>query len=68
MLDAVEEHGEAFLVIRHGRAVARIEPTSTANGKRVKDLLRSNRPDARWADELRELRASLRVEDRPWNG
>jgi antitoxin (DNA-binding transcriptional repressor) of toxin-antitoxin stability system len=67
VLDAVEERGETFLVIRHGRAVARIEPTSTANGRRVKDLLRSSRPDARWSEELRELRTALRIEDRSWN-
>jgi prevent-host-death family protein len=68
LLDAVERRGETFLVVRHGRAVARIEPARAANGKAVKELLRSAPPDPGWADELRELRASLAVEDRPWNG
>ena len=68
LLDAVERRGETFLVVRRGRAIARIEPARAANGKRVKDLLHSSRLDARWANELRELRASLRVEDRRWNG
>jgi prevent-host-death family protein len=68
LLDAVERRGESFLVVRRGRAVARIEPARAANGKLVKQLLRSNRPDPRWASELRELRASLAVEDRRWRG
>jgi prevent-host-death family protein len=68
LLDAVERRGESFLVVRRGRAVARIEPARAANGKLVKELLRSNPPDRRWATELRELRASLTVEDRRWSG
>lgn len=68
LLDAVERRGESFLVVRRGRAVARIEPAGAANGKLVKDVLRSNPPDGRWASELRELRAALAIEDRPWDG
>jgi prevent-host-death family protein len=68
LLDAVERRGESFLVLRRGRAVARIEPARAANGKRVKEILRSNPPDRRWASELDELRASLAIEDRAWNG
>jgi prevent-host-death family protein len=68
LLDAVERRGESFLVVRRGRAVARIEPARAANGKRVKEILRANPPDRRWASELRELRAALTLEDRSWNG
>jgi prevent-host-death family protein len=68
LLDAVERRGESFLVVRRGHAVARIEPARAANGKLVKEILRSNPPDPRWASELDELRASLGIEDRPWNG
>jgi len=67
LLDSVERRGESFLVVRRGRTVARIEPARAANGKRVKEILRSTPPDRRWASELRELRASLSIEDRPWN-
>jgi antitoxin (DNA-binding transcriptional repressor) of toxin-antitoxin stability system len=68
LLDAVERRGETFLVLRRGRAVARIEPARAANGKVVKKLLRSKPPDRRWATDLRELRAALTVEDRSWTG
>ena len=68
LLDMVEQRGETFLVVRRGRAVARIGPARAANGKVVKEILRSNPPDARWASELHELRASLTVEDRRWSG
>jgi prevent-host-death family protein len=68
VLDAVERGGESFLVVRRGRPVARIEPARAANGKLVKELLRSHPADRRWASELHELRAGLVVEDRSWNG
>ena len=68
LLDMVEQRGETFLIVRRGRAVARIGPARAANGKVVKELLRSNPPDSRWASELHELRASLTVEDRRWSG
>jgi prevent-host-death family protein len=68
LLDAVERRGESFLVVRRGRAVARIEPARAANGKRVKEILRANPPDSHWASELTELRAALAIEDRSWNG
>jgi len=68
VLDAVERRSESFLVVRRGRAVARIEPARAANGKRVKEILRANPPDSRWAAELRELRGALTVEDRAWIG
>jgi prevent-host-death family protein len=64
LLDAVERRGETFVVVRRGHAVARIEPARAANGKHVKEILRSNPPDRRWASELGELRAALAIEDR----
>jgi prevent-host-death family protein len=68
VLDAVERRGESFLIVRRGHAVARVEPARAANGKLVKEVLRSNPPDRRWAFELRELRAALAVEDGLWTG
>ena len=68
LLDAVERRGETFLVVRRGRAVARIGPARAANGKAVKELLRRNPPDRQWAADLRDLRASLAVEERRWSG
>lgn len=68
LLNAVERRGESFLVVRRGHAVARIEPARAANGKRVKEIMRSNPPDREWASELHELRASLALEDRSWIG
>jgi antitoxin (DNA-binding transcriptional repressor) of toxin-antitoxin stability system len=68
LLDAVEHRGESFLVLRHGQAVARIEPEGAANGKLVKELLRAGGPDDDWASDLAELRAALTIEERDWNG
>jgi len=68
LLDAVERRGESFLIVRRGHAVARVEPARAANGKLIKEILRSSPPDRRWAADLRELRAALAIEDRHWTG
>jgi antitoxin (DNA-binding transcriptional repressor) of toxin-antitoxin stability system len=67
VLDAVEHHGESFLVRRNGRAVARIEPATGATGLSVKELLDTSPRDPSWAGELRTLRASLPAEVPNWD-
>lgn len=59
VLDDVERDGESYLVVRHGRPVATIGPASGGTGKALKEALRANRPDASWAEELRELREGM---------
>jgi prevent-host-death family protein len=66
LLDAVENRGESFVVVRRGRAVARIEPAATGSGRAVKELLRSGSPDRDWPADLRETRAAVSVEERRW--
>lgn len=66
VLDAVEHRGTSYLVVRNGRPVARIEPAAGATGKAVKEFLRRHAPDPSWEAELRELRASLVIEERNW--
>jgi antitoxin (DNA-binding transcriptional repressor) of toxin-antitoxin stability system len=66
LLDSVERSGESFVVMRHGRAVATIGPTSGGGGKALKEALRAHRPDGAWADELRELREGLEPVTDPW--
>jgi prevent-host-death family protein len=67
VLDRVERDGESYVVVRHGRAVATIGPAGGRTGKALKDALRANRPDADWADELRELRESVGSVTDPWH-
>jgi antitoxin (DNA-binding transcriptional repressor) of toxin-antitoxin stability system len=67
MLDRVEHRGETFVILRKGRRVARISPASGANGKAARELLRRLLPDRAWEEELRELRASLTVQERRWS-
>jgi antitoxin (DNA-binding transcriptional repressor) of toxin-antitoxin stability system len=66
MLDSVENGRESFVVIRRGRAVATVGPATGSTGRDLKDVLTRNRPDAAWADELRELRRSVGSETDPW--
>jgi prevent-host-death family protein len=68
LLDRVERDGETFVVERRGRPVASIQPAAAANGRAVKELLRSHKPDETWERELRELRRSVQAEDRRWDG
>lgn len=67
MLDSVENGRESFVVIRRGRAVATVGPAAGSTGRDLKDVLKRNRPDAAWADELRELRDSIGSETDPWD-
>jgi prevent-host-death family protein len=66
VLDDVERDGESYVVVRHGRAVATIGPTSGGTGKALKEVLRANRPDDAWAGELRELREGMDPVTDPW--
>lgn len=66
VLDDVERGGESYVVVRHGRPVATIGPTSGGTGKALKEALRVNRPDEAWASELRELRESMDPVRDPW--
>ncbi|MFP5488591.1 MAG: type II toxin-antitoxin system Phd/YefM family antitoxin [Acidimicrobiia bacterium] len=65
LLDAVEHHGERYTITRRGKAVAHIEPVTRGRGADAKALLRRHRPDARWANDLDEVRNLLEVEHRP---
>lgn len=66
VLDSVESDGETFVVVRHGRAVARIGPAAAGTGLALKETLREHRPDREWAAELRELREAVGPETDPW--
>ncbi|HUB98260.1 MAG TPA: type II toxin-antitoxin system Phd/YefM family antitoxin [Solirubrobacterales bacterium] len=66
VLNSVERGGEPVLVVRRGRAVAKISPVHAESGKDLKDALSSHRPDRQWAGELRELRGSPEPVTDPW--
>jgi prevent-host-death family protein len=68
LLDAVESRGETFVVVRRGRTVARIGPAGAGRGAVVKELLRTAPDDSAWVDEVKHVRAALRIEDRRWSG
>ncbi len=65
LLDAVEHDGRRFTIVRHGRVVAHLEPAVAGRGSSVKEMLRSSRPDAEWTAELRDLRGTFEVQERP---
>jgi prevent-host-death family protein len=64
LLDGVEHRRERYTIVRRGRAVARLEPVSTARGAEIKALVRRHRPDAAWTKDLAELRGRVFREDR----
>ena len=67
VLDAVETRGETFVVVRRGRAVARIGPAGAGRGATVKEVLRAAPDDPAWVDEVKPIRAALQTEERDWN-
>ena len=64
LLDAVEHRGERFTIVRRGKAIASLEPTSQRHGVEAKAVLSRHRPDARWKRDLDEVRALLEIDER----
>ncbi|MFZ9630301.1 MAG: type II toxin-antitoxin system Phd/YefM family antitoxin [Ilumatobacteraceae bacterium] len=64
LLDAVEHRGESFTIVRRGKVVAQLQPSSPVSGASVKRLLRSCRVDAAWGAEVAELRSEQSVQER----
>jgi hypothetical protein len=49
-----------------GRAAANTDPATGGIGNVLKEVLRTNRPDEAWSDELRELREGIEPVTDPW--
>lgn len=64
ILDAVEHRGEHFTIVRRGKAVAHLEPTSRGRGVDAKALFVRHRPDPAWATDLETVRTLLGVDER----
>lgn len=59
LLDAIEHEGEAFTIVRRGKAVARMQPVLQANGAKVKAALALHPPDPGWIEDIRAVRDML---------
>lgn len=68
LLDDIEHGGDSYTIIRHGRAVARLEPAGGVGGRPLRELLDSRPRDPSWSRELAELRKDHTTEDRSWPG
>jgi prevent-host-death family protein len=66
LLDAVEHDGDTFTIVRHGRAVARLQPARTIDGKSLRELLASLDFDEEWVEEVRAIREESRMQERDW--
>ena len=64
LLDAIEHRHERYTIMRRGRAVAQLEPVSRGRGAELKALLRRHEPDAKWSNDLTEVRELLTLDDR----
>ncbi len=64
MLDAVEHRGEHFTIVRRGKVIAHLEPTTRGRGVDAKELLRRHRPDAAWRRDLSAVRSLLEIDQR----
>jgi prevent-host-death family protein len=64
ILDAVEHRGEHFTIVRRGKAIAHLEPTTMGRGSDVKALLRRHLPDPAWKRDLDGVRALLEIDER----
>lgn len=65
LLDAVEQRGAHFTIIRRGKAVAHLEPVDRGRGDQAKALLRRQAADRDWSGDIAETRRLVVIEDRP---
>ncbi|MCC6223154.1 MAG: type II toxin-antitoxin system Phd/YefM family antitoxin [Thermoleophilia bacterium] len=66
LLDDIVHGHDSYLIVRHGRAIARLEPAGGAGGRALRELLRTRPRDPSWSRELADLRKDLTIEDRAW--
>ena len=70
VLNRVRYRGEAFVVERNGRPVARIAPLPGAARARLRAALEAWRsaggPDSAFADDLERVGATDRIPEDPW--
>jgi prevent-host-death family protein len=59
LLDAVENRGETFVVVRRGQPVARIGPPAGGAGRSVKELLRRAPRNDGWLEDLEDVRSLI---------
>jgi len=64
VLDAIENRGEHFTIVRRGRVIAQLEPVSRGQGRAVKALLRRHRPDQGWTADVEATRELLQIDER----
>jgi prevent-host-death family protein len=67
LLDEVEHKGASFVVKRRGKTIAKIGPATPSTAGALKEILRKYPVDSGWEEELKELRASLPVQERSWS-
>jgi prevent-host-death family protein len=59
LLESVERDGRAYVVIRRGRAVARIIPPTAGSGSSIKTILHRYPPDKEWSSDVAVTRSML---------
>lgn len=64
LLDAIEHDGATYTIIRHGRAIAHIEPVRKGRWGDVRRLLAEYPPDPDWIEDLRSVRELLEPQPR----
>lgn len=65
LLDAVEQRGERYRIVRGDKVIAQLEPAGRGRGDAAKAALRRHQPDSDWSDEVVEIRKLSSVEERP---
>ena len=64
LLDAVEHDGDSFTIVRHGKAIAEVNPVPAASGEALLRVLREVPVDGEFAEDVVAMRALLTDADR----
>lgn len=64
LLDAVEHEGASYTILRHGKAIAQIEPIRKGRWGDVRNALEAHPPDPEWIEDVRVVRDLLELQPR----
>lgn len=64
LLDAVEHDGASYTIVRHGKAIAQVEPVRTGRWGDVRRALAQHPPDPEWIEDIRSVRDLLESQPR----
>jgi antitoxin (DNA-binding transcriptional repressor) of toxin-antitoxin stability system len=66
LLDEIERSGETFVITRHGRRIATVNPEPGGSGKTLKEIMRRHHLDPDFGRDIASVRELLVDQEHQW--